>query len=282
MVKYDARTKLAVDRLYDLLPGTVVADLRSALVTAAADAEHSWACLKEGSSASVPGSPGAAVVADAGEHDGEHPHAPQRQSAPKIQSEICAVVDGCIRNGLKETFQASQRFSDINRLEELSHPRVNHSWIWALRPNHGATLSDAEYVETIRLRLGTAGPTEPFTCAQCDRNLLDSASAHALCCAPGSSTKGHYAVVRKIFDVVQQLDHGAETEAVGLIPSAPTLRPADLLTTAASSGRAAALDVRIASPDAAHAGTDCTETMHAAKLAKYANHQAALERQNIV
>ena len=106
--------------------------------------------------------------------------------------------------------------------------------------------------------------------------------SHALCCAPGASTRGHYAVVRKIFDVVQQVDHGAETEAAGLIPSAPTLRPADILITAACTGRAAALDVGVASPDASHAGADCLNTMYASKEEKYAPHRLELERQNIV
>ena len=117
-------------------------------------------------------------------------------------------------------------------------------------------------------------------CAQCGKKMLNRGGAHAFCCAKGESTKGHYAVVRKIFDVVKQVDAGAETEAAGLINSAPILRPADILSTAVSDC-AAALDLGIASPDAAHAGTDCTETMWRAKKSKYAPYEAELSRQNI-
>ena len=66
-----------------------------------------------------------------------------------------------------------------------------------------------------------------------------------------------------------------------LIPSAPTRRPADLLTIAASSGRAAALDVVVASPDAGHAGADCAQTMYEKKLNHDAPYRAQLERQNL-
>ena len=61
---------------------------------------------------------------------------------------------------------------------------------------------------------------------------------------------------------------------------APMLRPADILSTAVSDC-AAALDVGIASPDAAHADTDCTDSMSRAKKSKYAPYEAELARQNI-
>ena len=70
--------------------------------------------------------------------------------------------------------------------------------------------------------------------------------------------------------------------AFDCFPPAPTLRPADILTTAACTGRAAALDVGIASPDSSHAGVDCLETMHTDKVNKYAPYRLALERQNVV
>ena len=278
---YDERTKQAVDRLYATLPEAVTPELRTLFEAAAADCERTWQRLKEGGDSVLPPgvAAGGAVIADAGEADDEHPFSPHRPNATGLRREIGKVVDGCIRCGLQEFLQSAHRWPDISRINELSDGRVNHTWMWALSPHHGAVMSDAEYVEAVRLRLGTAGPTEPLTCGQCDKHLLDSACAHALCCAPGASTRGHYAVVRKIFDVVQQVDHGAETEAAGLIPSAPTLRPADILTHAACSGRAAALDVGTASPDSSHAGADCLETMHADKVAKYAPYRSALERQ---
>ena len=58
------------------------------------------------------------------------------------------------------------------------------------------------------------------------------------------------------------------------------LRPADVLTTALGNGTTA-LDFGICSPDAIHAGIDCTETMYQAKLAHYGPHLAELDRANI-
>ena len=65
------------------------------------------------------------------------------------------------------------------------------------------------------------------------------------------------------------------------IPSAPTLRPADILTSATSQGRAAALDVGITSPEASAAGVDCTASMVARKTSNYAPYAHELRRQNV-
>ena len=58
-------------------------------------------------------------------------------------------------------------------------------------------------------------------------------------------------------------------EAVGLVPSQPDLRPADVLTRAAIPNRLAALDIGIKNPDATGAGADCVQTMHEDKLKYY-------------
>ena len=57
---------------------------------------------------------------------------------------------------------------------------------------------------------------------------------------------------------------------LGLIASAPGLRPADILTSALAVDRDTALDVGVAAPDASGAGDDCTESMRKRKHAKYA------------
>jgi len=76
-------------------------------------------------------------------------------------------------------------------------------------------------------------------------------------------------------------DPTAELEPLGLIPGHPTLRPADVFTSAAVPGRLSALDVGICSPDATAAGHDCTESMRLRKLGDYGSHLGTLERQNI-
>ncbi len=83
------------------------------------------------------------------------------------------------------------------------------------------------------------------------------------------------------FALVSECDPSAETEPHGLIASHPMLRPADILTSAAGSGRLAALDVGIVSPEARGAGANCVAAMHATKLARYAPHQDELERANV-
>ncbi len=85
----------------------------------------------------------------------------------------------------------------------------------------------------------------------------------------------------RTFELVSECDPGAETEPLGLISSQPMLRPADILTSAAGSGRLAALDVGVVAPEARGAGTNCVEAMHATKLARYAPYQDELERANI-
>ena len=77
-----------------------------------------------------------------------------------------------------------------------------------------------------------------------------------------------------------QCDPSTELEAPGLIPGT-RLRPADVLTGALGPGLTA-IDVGIASPDAAHAGDDCTGTMYNPKLEYYSPHAAAIERQSVL
>jgi hypothetical protein len=71
-------------------------------------------------------------------------------------------------------------------------------------------------------------------------------------------------------------DPSAETEAPRLIPSAPLLRPADVLASVALVGCLAALDVGASSPEAQGAGEGCCNAMHAQKLDEYRGHLTEL------
>ena len=86
-------------------------------------------------------------------------------------------------------------------------------------------------------------------------------------------------------DVILQLAHladpSASSEPLDLIPSAPMLRPADILTSAAFPGCLAALDIGVTSPDSLGAGDDCCESMRARKCKDYANHLSELLDNNI-
>jgi hypothetical protein len=76
-------------------------------------------------------------------------------------------------------------------------------------------------------------------------------------------------------------DASAEREPLGLVPELPTLRPADILTSAALDGCTAALDVGITASGASETDADPAETMHNKKARERMPIQATLAAQNI-
>ena len=100
------------------------------------------------------------------------------------------------------------------RLQELGDAEVDHTWMWRLNPHHGAVMEPEEYVDSVRLRLGCAGPCELVPCAACQNGSLDTGAAHATCCTVGEATRGHDAVNA----AAQSCDCTAETEVPALIP----------------------------------------------------------------
>ena len=81
-----------------------------------------------------------------------------------------------------------------------------------------------------------------------------------MCCPPAESTRGHDGVVRVVADGMVLADPALQLEVYGLLSTGE--RPADILTTAAVPGTAAAVDVPIASQDAKHAGVDAFATAY--------------------
>ena len=104
------------------------------------------------------------------------------------------------------------------------------------------------------------------------------ACMHALCCAPGESVRGHNAVRDELHRMAPPVHAAAELEPQGLIPSQPSLRPADVLTSAFHNGRLAAVDVGIICPATAGAGLDCVVTMDERKRARLEPYRQDLER----
>ena len=64
------------------------------------------------------------------------------------------------------------------------------------------------------------------------------------------------------------IDSSAVTEIRNLFPDAPNLRPVDIFTVAALTGRMTALDIGICSPDACNAGLDYCDSMYSGKINK--------------
>ncbi len=221
------------------------------------------------------------MVPEAGDEDPEHPASNRDNSVGHLQARLTALTDDCVAEGLLESLRVARRWPDVTRIQEISHEDCSHEWLWYVDPNKGPVMSHSEYINAVRLRLSAGGLDDPVICGSCNTSTLDTSAAHALCCASGPSTRGHYRVCDKLHEVARACDAGAETEPVGLIASHPALRPADILTSAAISGRLAALDVGIVAPEASGAGLDCVAAMHARKQDRYLPHQAELERANV-
>ena len=181
---------------------------------------------------------------------------------------------------LLDALHHQQRWGDIRRLSGLRDPSVSHEWLWALNPCHGPTVPRHEFLTAVRLRLGAPSVDEPIVCSRCSK-ILDRSCCHALLRATPEATRGHYDVRDAVLALAHLADPGAETESIGLIPTAPALRPADILTSAAIPGRLAALDIGVTSPDAAGAGEDCCDAMWQTKVGKYEDYASELNAQGI-
>ena len=282
MAEYDARTDEALSRLASTLPTATALDLLAKLDEAYAECHLSWQNVLSGSEPAMQDQPPPAprhargITPDDGDGDDEHPHSRRRI---KIQGVITACIDSGVREGLLQMHENEGSWAARMRLAELGDSSVDHTWLWRLNPRHGATLEADEYIDSVRFRLGCAGPVEPITCAACDSGILDTGAAHASCCALGEATRGHNAVSSLLHAAAQQCDHTAEMEVPGLIPGTD-LRPADILTSALGNAYTA-LDVSICSPHASEAGADCTQSKVQAKLLHYGPHLDSLLRQNI-
>ena len=159
-------------------------------------------------------------------------------------------------------------WEQLQRLRELRHPEVSHDWLWHLDSRSGSVLSEADYIVCVQNRRGNRSVEGEMACILCGAQL-DSGLEHCETCATSEATRGHYACVRALVDGLRLADAGVSTEPLGL--TSTTDRPADVLTTAAVPGRSAALDVCIASPNAAGAQQDAAEAAFRRKLRRYRN-----------
>ena len=137
-------------------------------------------------------------------------------------------------------------------------------------------------MDAVRLRLGVAQGPPKQRCLVCGRDCTVD-GAHALCCAPGPSTRGHNEARDCLLALARRGDPHAEKEALGLLPTAPGSRPADVLTSAVGGNGLVALDVGIASPDsqAAVAAGDGLEAMRKRKANVYAGHEEGMRQSGL-
>eukprot|EP00973_Karenia_brevis_P053068 7377701-Karenia_brevis.AAC.1 len=85
----------------------------------------------------------------------------------------------------------------------------------------------------MRIRLGCNFIATEQLCAACGEHMMDKQCYHAHCCAQGESTSGHYRVRDALAIPFSAGDSTKACEVEGLVPSQPSIRPADILTLAA-------------------------------------------------
>ena len=107
------------------------------------------------------------------------------------------------------------------------------------------------------------------------RSFLDRQIEHGEICSTAEATPGHFACVHAVLGGLKLADPGITTEPTGLTETQSRL--VDLFTPAAVPGRSAALDVCVASPNAATARGDAARAVFDRQLSLY-RHQGILYR----
>jgi len=204
----------------------------------------------------------ASLVQPAGAED------PEARDGSRLQGAMSLVLGEVRLEALDEALRAAGDWPGLRRVAELRHPTTDHSWIRSLHAAHGPVLGAAEYVDSLALRLGMPLVPENTECSLCGE-VMDRCGVHTQTCAQGAATRGHYRVCHRVHLLAALGDPEAAPEPLGLIPSRPLLRPADIFTSAAH-GSLAALDVGVCSPEAAGAGLDCCAAMVHRKQQTYA------------
>jgi len=116
------------------------------------------------------------------------------------------------------------------------------------------------------MSLMSRGGCRPAFCIAWTKFQLVFAARHLLI-PIGEATRGHYAAVHALVQGIRAAGAAITTEPQGL--SDTPSRLADILTSAAVPGRSAALDVCVASPNAAAAGSDAAEAAFRRKPRHY-------------
>ena len=160
-----------------------------------------------------------------GDGDDEHPRARKRM---KVQGVTTLWIDKCVREGLLQMHEGEGSWTACTRLSELGDIDVDYTWHRCLNSCSGLVLDADELTDSVKFRVGCAGPMEPNVCAECNSGLLNTGAVDDSCCAPGGATRIHHAVTNLIHAAAKTCDHAAETEVPGLILGTD-LRPADVL-----------------------------------------------------
>ena len=276
---FDSQLAAAQDKLALPLPRVEADSLVASCREASEIAHRRLAAMLAGSE--VPHSdddsedaPRSGVVDEAGSEDPEHTRS---RGVPRLQRQLAALFDRLRAATLRNS--AAFDDHDRRRIDDLRDRTVSHDWLWSLAPSSRRTVESDAYVDAVRLRLGAC--EGPSACKCCGRRVQVN-GRHAHNCASGPATVGHSDARDRLLELARLGDPRAEKEAKNLIPAAPALRPADVLTSAAGD-RLMALDVGIASPDSLRAirSGDAVESMRTRKLDVYRAHLGSMDAAGI-
>ena len=122
-----------------------------------------------------------------------------------LQPEICLMVESVATDRLLQRLSIEDDRA-VRRIAELLDKNTCHDWLWKTDPRHGSGLAENDFLACLASRLG-AGRVPPgqIQCRQCGE-ILDESVAHAMCCSPADSTRGHYAVVTRVADCMVLAD----------------------------------------------------------------------------
>ena len=271
--RFDATLRADIDAFAGQLAPDIALAVRGAVEKATSEAEQRFTAISEGRSVrDRVGAPvgvqhaGSHLVPSYGADDAEHPAAPGTR---RLQKTLTRILDKMAAASLVSEAEAEGRSPDVKRLRDLSDDSVNHEYLWLLGEGLDEGLNGEDFLVDIRLRLGASQCDDNPICRVCQRVRVDVQANHAQCCAPGPATVGHNDLRDSVFDLVHLADHTAETEALGLLDTAPSLRPADILTSAVPGASLHALDVTVAAPLAHAAGADPCASAVQRKRARY-------------
>ena len=206
----------------------------------------------------VPAAPHDGSVDDGGDGGrADHENASRRLASPHVQKELMRLQDCTRLRALESRLRMQCNWGQLERLKDLRHPEMSHRWLWHLDSTAGSVMNQADYVLDVQKHLGCRILECEAHCHPCGVPLDSRLEA----------TRGHYACVRALVEGFRLADPGVTTEPRGL--TSTMARPADILTNAAVPGRGAALDICIASPNAASALGDAAAAAFRRKLRRY-------------
>ena len=278
--RLDALVAAATTAFLATLDEVEVVRAKEFLERAANVSQDSWDRLVNGASGRGTDAPRVALdVSDRSDDEKDQAAARgSRLNSSHLQRELSLLADRTKARRLADTLKQQGAWPHEQRLAEIRHKEVSHRWLRNLDAKVGGVLAPADFVINVQKRIGCRSYTGCAPCRICGATL-DTYLEHSETCSTAEATRGHYACVRAMVHGLRLADPAITTEPRGL--TSRTSRPADIFTTAAVPGRGAALDVCVASLNAAAAMGDAADSAFRRKVRRYRAEIRELNAANI-